>query len=164
MGQAVAVDTLPKKPRDSGGRFAKAGAAPVPRSRVPVEVAREHARRMRHGMKVLAEEDPGYARALNRRANEIVGAMGSDHRLYVELVAEARDYVRGEAMLAAVDAFILGLQDRVIDKKRKRLHTIMHDRRALAEQLGTQRERIARLKSAVELEARIAALEGKHEV
>lgn len=155
----MAIDALPKPQRDGGGRFAKAGAAPAPRGNVPVEVRREHERRLKHGMRVLAQEDPLLARALNRRANEIVGAADPCHRLYVELMAEARVYARGEAMLAAVDAFILGLGERVVDKPRRRLHQIMHDRRQLAEQLGTQTERIARLKSAVDLEARLAALE-----
>jgi hypothetical protein len=151
-------------PRGSNGRFAKTGAAPLPVGRVPREVQAEHARRLKHGMRVLAEEDPGYARALNRRANEVIGGLDQSHRLYVELVAEAREYARAEAMLAAIDAFVLRLQDRVIDKRRRRLYQIMHDRREIAAQLGAQRERIARLKAAVDLEARIAALEGARNV
>src|SRR5262245_13870428 len=112
----MAIDTLRKPPRDHEGRFIRAGSAPLPRGKVPVEVAKAHARRLKHGMKVLAQEHPFFVRALNARANEIVGAVEPGHRLYVELLAEAREYVRGETMLAAVDAFILGLQDRVIDK------------------------------------------------
>lgn len=160
----MAIDAIPKKQRDASGKFVKPGAAPVPRGRVPVEVRKEHERRLRHGMKVLAQDDPMFVRGLNRRVNEIIGAVDPSHRLYVELVAEAREYARGEVMLAAIDAFILGLQDRVIHKGRRQLYPIMHDRRQMAEQLGTQRERIARLKAGLELEARIAALESERRV
>jgi hypothetical protein len=150
--------------RDAGGRFAKAGAAPVPRGRVPVDVQKEHAHRAKHGWNVIKVEEPELARAVNRRVREIVGEIDSGHRLYSELVSEARAFVRGEMQFEAIDAFILGLGERAIDKKRRRVHQIMRDRRELAAELGAARERIARLKSAVDLEARISALEARKDV
>jgi hypothetical protein len=125
-------------------------------------VQREFRRRFRHGWRAFAAENPGHAQALNRSARDLIAGIEPGHRLYPELLAEAREYVIAEAFLAAVDAFILELGSRVINKKGKQLHRIMRDRLELAAHLGAQRERIAKFKAAVEFEARLAALEARH--
>ena len=142
--------------RDATGRWTS-GTALLQRA----AVEREREAWLRGSMRDIWTDNAELTTALNVRANELLGNIASEHALYTELRAEALEYARGECMLAAVDRYILALQERVIDKKRRRLHQIMHDRRALAEQLGTQRTRIANLKNAVDMEARLKAVEAR---
>jgi hypothetical protein len=145
--------------RGKGGRFTRVGPVTARRQAVPRVVKRERNRMLKSGLGVLWNENRGLAMALKRRADEMLGNIETTHPSYPELRAEVAEYVRGEMLIEAVDGFIVQLGDRIIDKRRRRLHQIMHDRKALSDSLSQQRQRISQLKQAVELESRVAALE-----
>jgi hypothetical protein len=154
------------------GRFAGAGGTADTTARasggsvpVPAVIERDRRSMLRRGARgKLNTGDPALTRALAARARELMAGIEPGHRIYAELAAEVAEYVRGEMLLGAIDGYVITLADRIIDKRRRRLHQLAHDRRVIAEQLGAQRERIARLKSAVDLEARLAALEAARNV
>lgn len=148
------------QPRGSGGRWVRSATEQLPAvgRRPSTEAQREHEYLMLHGPARFTA--PAF-RGLGKRVRQLTAGIEPGSRLYSELLAEANEYARGEAMLAAIDSFILGLGDRVIHKGARALYPIMKDRREMAAQLGESRERIARLKSAVDLEARLAALEDR---
>ena len=147
--------------RGPDGKFLRPGAEPQPRGRVPVAVRDELGRRLRHGMRVLAAEQPEFSRALDRRARDLIGGVEGGHRLFPLLQAEARTLARSEALLEALDAYVLALGSRVINGRYRRAYPILADRAALATQVGTSRERLAKLLSAADLEARLAAIEAR---
>lgn len=159
--------------RDAKGRFVASDPAAAARAedrrrkasisqragqstRTPAVEKRVAVKMLRRGAKTLMVEDRALAVALRKRAAELLAGVRNPTP---ELVAEAQEYAKSEAMLNAVDAYILQLGDRVVNRRRRMLHQIAHDRRQLAESLGAARERIARFREQSDILTRLEALE-----
>jgi hypothetical protein len=118
-------------------------------------------RRGARGLGAALRRDRALANAARRQRQELVAELGGDDQAPASVLALADLIVRSQILVDTLDAVLLELGSKIVNKRLRTTYPLVEQRQSLADSLAAQLKTFNELKAAAVVEARLRKLEGR---